>query len=102
MQQKFKNVLYIQGIVLTMYFLNHLWIVGVFRSGGDNVFSMKLVLCTTWFIALPLVFLGAYVFHWSIEVVYFMFALEEITKSIFGYFRYRSNKWARNLVEDFS
>ncbi len=97
-QTTFRHVLYIQGIVLSMYFLNNIWIVGVFRSGGDNVYSMKLVLYTTWFIALPLVFLGAYVFHWSIETVYLMFALEEVTKAFFGYFRYRSNKWAKNLV----
>ncbi|MFA9560292.1 MATE family efflux transporter [Evansella sp. AB-rgal1] len=99
-QQTFRNVLYIQGFVLTMYFLNNIWIVGVFRSGGDNIYSMKLVLFTTWGIALPLVFLGAFVFHWPIEVVYLMFALEEVSKACIGFFRYRSNKWANNLVRD--
>ncbi|SDW44146.1 MATE family efflux transporter [Paenibacillus sp. CF384] len=95
----FGHVMLIQSLVLTAYFLNNVWIVGLFRAGGDNVYTMKLILVTTWFIALPLVFAAVYIFHWPVEWVYFVFALEEVSKACIGYFRYRSNKWAKNLAQ---
>ncbi|WP_181909622.1 MATE family efflux transporter [Paenibacillus taihuensis] len=91
-QTALHHVMLIQAAVMVMYFLNNVWIVGMFRAGGDNVYTMKLIGVTTWLIALPLVFSTSYLFHWSIEVVYFMFAMEEIAKACIGYFRYRSNR----------
>ncbi|BBI31931.1 MATE family efflux transporter [Cohnella abietis] len=99
-QSAFRHVVIIQALVLVMFFLNNLWIVGMFRAGGDNLYTMNLILITTWLIALPLVFAGAYLFHWPVEWVYLMFTLEEVSKACIGFFRYRSNKWARNLVRD--
>ncbi|MEK4063224.1 MULTISPECIES: MATE family efflux transporter [unclassified Paenibacillus] len=96
----FRHVMVIQAVVMIMFFLNNLWIVGMFRAGGDNLYTMKLVLVTTWLIALPLVFVGVYVFHLPVEIVYMLFVFEEVAKAGFGYFRYRSNKWARNLVRN--
>jgi putative MATE family efflux protein len=97
-QSSFRHVMIIQALVMVMFFLNNLWIVGMFRAGGDNLYTMNLILVTTWLIALPLVFAGTYLFHWPVEWVYLMFTLEEVSKAVFGFFRYRSNKWARNLV----
>ncbi|OKP99629.1 MATE family efflux transporter [Paenibacillus sp. P46E] len=99
-QSSFRHIMIIQAIVMVMFFLNNLWIVGLFRAGGDNLYTMNLVLVTTWLIALPLVFAGAYLFHWPVEWVYLMFSLEEVSKACIGFFRYRSNKWARNLVHN--
>lgn len=96
----FRHVMVIQAVVMIMFFLNNLWIVGMFRAGGDNLYTMKLVLVTTLLIALPLVFVGVYVFHLPVEIVYMLFVFEEVAKAGFGYFRYRSNKWARNLVRN--
>ncbi|GLX67167.1 MATE family efflux transporter [Paenibacillus glycanilyticus] len=98
-QTAFRHVMLIQAVLMLAYFLNNVWIVGMFRAGGDNVYTLKLILVTTWLIALPLVLAGAYLFHWPVEVVYVMFALEEVSKACIGYFRYRSNKWANNLTQ---
>lgn len=99
-QTAFRHVMVIQALVMVMFFLNNLWIVGMFRAGGDNLYTMNLILVTTWLIALPLVFTGAYILKWPVEWVYLMFTLEEVSKACIGFFRYRSNKWARNLVRD--
>ncbi|QJD81921.1 MATE family efflux transporter [Cohnella herbarum] len=99
-QSSFRNVMIIQAIVMVMFFLNNLWIVGMFRAGGDNLYTMNLILVSTWLIALPLVFAGAYLFHWPVEWVYLMFTLEEVSKACIGFYRYRSNKWARNLIQN--
>lgn len=96
----FSHMLYIQAIVLMVNFLNNVWIVGVFRPGGDNVYTMKLIVGTTWFVALPLVFFGTYIMNWPVEVVYFLFCMEEIVKAAAAYVRYRSRKWARNLLRE--
>ncbi|RED66281.1 MATE family efflux transporter [Cohnella lupini] len=92
------NIVRIMSCVLTCSFLNNIWIVGVFRSGGDTHYSMKLVLGSTWLIGIPLAFIGAGIMKWPIEVVYGLFATEEISKTLFGYFRYRSRHWQHDLV----
>lgn len=86
--------------VLVFNFLNNIWIVGVFRSGGDTRYSMKLVLGSTWLIGLPLAFIGAGIMKWPIEVVYALYATEEISKALIGYFRYRSRRWQHDLVNE--
>ncbi len=96
----FRRLMLIQAATMVMFFLNNLWIVGMFRAGGDNVYTMNLILITTWLIALPAVFAAVYLFHWPVEWVYLMFTLEEVSKACIGFFRYRSGKWARNLVRD--
>lgn len=96
------NILLLQGMVMTALFLNNVWIVGMFRAGGDNLFTMIMILMTTWGIALPAVFVGAYVLHLPIEWVYALFLCEELSKAFIGYRRYRSQKWMRNLVKDHS
>ncbi|WP_138755087.1 MATE family efflux transporter [Paenibacillus sinopodophylli] len=92
------NVLLLQALAMTAFFLNNVWIVGMFRAGGDNLFTMNMILITTWGIALPAVFVGAYVLHLPLEWVYGLFLCEEISKALIGYRRYRSQRWMRNLV----
>lgn len=93
------TVLRIMSCMLVFSSLNNIWIVGVFRSGGDTRYSMKLVLASTWLIGLPLAFVGA-IMKWPIEIVYAMYATEEISKALFGYFRYRSRGWQHDLVSE--
>ncbi|UVI31291.1 MATE family efflux transporter [Paenibacillus spongiae] len=93
------QVIRIMSLTLVFNFLNNIWIVGVFRSGGDTRFSLWMVLSSTWLIGIPLTFIGAGVMNWPIEVVYGLYTTEEIAKAVIGYTRYRSNRWQNNLVE---
>ncbi|MFK4472616.1 putative MATE family efflux protein [Paenibacillus sp. RC73] len=94
------NILLLQAVAMTAFFLNNVWIVGMFRAGGDNLFTMSMILITTWAIALPAVFVGAYVLRLPLEWVYALFLCEEMSKAFIGYKRYRSQKWMRNLVKN--
>ncbi|WP_054023807.1 MATE family efflux transporter [Bacillus sp. FJAT-28004] len=94
------SVVRIMACMLIFNFLNNIWIVGVFRSGGDTRYSMKLVLGSTWLIGLPLAFIGAGIMKWPIEIVYALYAAEEISKAFIGYFRYRSRRWQHDLVSE--
>ncbi|REE92932.1 putative MATE family efflux protein [Paenibacillus taihuensis] len=91
-------ILRIMSCVLICNFLNNIWIVGVFRSGGDTQYSMKLVLSSTWLVGIPLAFFGAGIMKWPIEVVYGLYATEEISKAIIGLWRYKSQRWQHNLI----
>lgn len=94
--------LYVEGLMIPVYFLNNVWIVGIFRAGGDNRYTAKLIFLTTWGIALPLVFAGACWLRLPFGLVCCCYACEEISKAAIGYFRYRSNRWTNNLVKDLS
>ncbi|MFD0589441.1 MATE family efflux transporter [Paenibacillus sp. GCM10027627] len=93
------NILRIFSCLMVFIFVNNIWIVGVFRSGGDTKYSMKLVLGSTWLIGLPLTFIGAGILKWPIEMIYALYLAEEVIKTIIGYFRYRSLRWQHNLIE---
>ncbi|MED4779601.1 MATE family efflux transporter [Brevibacillus choshinensis] len=90
-------VIRISACVLLFKFLNNIWIVGVFRSGGDTRFSMIMVLGSIWLIGLPLTFSGAWM-KWPLEIVFILSATEEIAKATTGYLRFKSNSWQHYLI----
>ncbi len=75
-------------------------VVGILRSGGDTKFSMLTELIGVWGIGVPLAFLGALVFKLPIYHIYLLVGLEEAIKAAIGYYRIRSNKWIKRLVEE--
>ncbi len=99
-RQLLSTMLYIHGALLLVFFMNHILIVGIFRAGGDNMFSFRLVGLTVWCVGLPLVYLGVFVLHWHPAAVFALFTVEEIVKAVWGFARLRSGKWANNLTRD--
>jgi len=93
------TIIRIFSCLMIFIFVNNIWIVGVFRSGGDTRYSMKLVLSSTWLVGLPVTFIGAGILKWPIEWVYALYLTEEVIKTMIGYFRYRSRRWQHELVE---
>ena len=88
----------IQAVVMLAYFLNNLWIVGVFRAGGDNMYTMKLIIVTTWLISLPLVLAGAYLFHGGEMGLHHVCAGG--SQGVLRLFPYRPNRWANILCKE--
>ena len=74
-------------------------IVGVLRSGGDTKYCLFLDFTGVWFIGVPMAFLGGLFFKLPIYYVYAMVLGEEIYKTLLGFFRYKSKKWLRKIVE---
>ncbi len=58
-------------------------IIGVMRGGGDSKFGMYLDAITLWGVALVLGSLGAFVFHLSVPMVYFLLISDELAKILF-------------------
>lgn len=77
---------------------NYINIVGILRSGGDTTFCLILDTAGVWLIGIPLAFLGGFVFHLPIYLVYALVQVEEVIKLIIGIPRLASKKWINNLT----
>lgn len=94
------TVLRIMAVFLPLRFFNVVMIIGVFRGGGDTLFTMLLQLCTVWFFAVPIAFIGAIALNLSVEMVFFLVCVEEVVKIFFVFVRLKSGKWLRNVVDE--
>lgn len=86
--------------IIPIVSFNCLNIVGILRSGGDTKAALWIDIGALWAIGVPLAFIGAYYLSLPIYLVYLLAKIEEIFKFIFGFKRYLSKKWIKNLVED--
>ena len=90
-------MIYSAGIWLKM--LNFMFIVGIFRSGGDTIAAFILDCGSVWLVALPLTLVGALVFHLPIYFLVLLSFSEEIVKCVGGFWRYTRFKWVKNLTK---
>lgn len=75
-------------------------VVGVFRSGGDVIFSLITDIAPMYLISIPLAALCGLVFEWGILAVYLCIMLEEFIKILLCLPRVRSKKWINNVTRD--
>jgi MATE family, multidrug efflux pump len=73
-------------------------VVGILRAGGDTRFSLFLDGIIIWIVGVPMAYLGAFVWHLPVYLVYLCAMSEEATKWILGVHRYLSRKWINNLT----
>ena len=85
-------------LILPMAMSNLIIIVGVLRAGGDTKMCFIIDTAGVWFLAAPLAFLGAMVWHLPIQAIYPMVLSEEVFKSIAAFLRYRKKIWLKNLA----
>ncbi|HPJ01339.1 MAG TPA: MATE family efflux transporter [Candidatus Limiplasma sp.] len=85
----------------TMWFraFNAVNVVGVLRSGGDTVFSLKLDVGAMWLIGVPLCAAAVFLLKLPVEYVYICTLGEEIVKVLIGIPHFRSRVWIKNLTE---
>jgi putative MATE family efflux protein len=85
---------------LTMWFraFNCINIVGILRSGGDTVFSLKLDVGSMWLVGVPLCALATYVWKLPVEYVYLCTFAEEIVKMVIGIPHFVGRTWINNLT----
>ena len=75
-------------------------IAGVFCAGGDTRFGLICDTVNMWCVIVPLGLLAAFVFKWSVPVVYFLLNLDEFTKMPAEWIHYHKYKWVRNLTNE--
>jgi len=73
-------------------------VVGILRAGGDTRFSLFLDGIIIWIVGVPMAYLGAFVWHFPVYLVYLCAMSEEATKWVLGIRRYLSRRWINNLT----
>ena len=94
-----RHVLLIIGLLLGLRASNMILFIGILRSGGDTRLAFILDGVIIWVVGVPLVFIGAFVFHLAVYWVYLLAMSEELTKWAFGMYRFFSRKWIHNLAQ---
>ena len=93
-------MLWFTALYVFAYSFNTIITCGVFPAGGDAIYDSISVMISMWCFALPLAFLGAFVFHWPVLVVYTVMLLDEIVKLPWIYPRYKKYLWLQNLTRE--
>lgn len=93
----FKLLTYI-SFIIPVRFLNVLFVVGLFRGGGDTRYSLFAETASLWLVGVPLVSLAALVLKLPVELVFTISFLEEIVKFFICLPRYKSRKWIHRVV----
>ncbi|MFH1513812.1 MAG: MATE family efflux transporter [Bacillota bacterium] len=92
------TVLLIESFTMWFRAFNAVNVVGVLRSGGDTVFSLKLDVGSMWLIGVPLCAAATFLFKLPVELVYVCTMAEEVVKVLIGIPHFTSRKWIRNLT----
>lgn len=100
--QEAKSLLIKMMIIMAIYMIgrviNTVVINGIFGAGGDTIFDMYSLIVMMWLVAVPLAFLGTFVFHWSPVLVYACTCLDEVGKLPWVYFHFKKYKWVKDLT----
>lgn len=71
---------------------------GILRGGGDNKFVFIVEMTCLWCVAIPLGFIGSFVWKLPIVVVFLIIRSDEVLKSIIGLIRLSSGKWINDIT----
>jgi len=95
-------ILYMTSIVMAIRCFNIIGIVGVLRGAGDARFAFITEGLTMWLVGVPLSFIGASVLHWPVHYVAALVTVEEVVKAAIVMIRLFSNRWVKNVVNEFA
>lgn len=93
------NLLIIRGVFILFRFINAMFVIGIFRGGGDSKVPLIYELITIWIYALPVALIGTFLLKLSIEMIFVLVSIEEIIKIVMLIPRYISGKWLKNVTE---
>ena len=88
----------VMAILTLCQSLNCVWIVGIFRSGGDTKYGLYLDGCSLWCGSILLGIVCAFVLHIPMPWLYVVLCCDEILKIPFAVRRYKSYRWLRNVT----
>lgn len=92
------RILLIYGLTMGIQLYTGINIVGVLRAGGDTRFAMMTECLSVWLAGVPLAFLGALVWQLPVYWVAALIKIEELVKLAVLRRRFRSGKWAKNVI----
>ncbi len=90
----------VNSFMLTLRASNFTIVVGLLRGGGDVVTSAMVDLVPMYCLALPAALICGLALGYPGEIVYLVICLDEVSKFLFGVYRFRSRKWIKNLTRE--
>lgn len=93
------SVLFLMAILMNIKALTFLFIVGVFRNGGDTKNAALIDIGSVWLIGVPCVCIAGLVLKLPITQIYMALMIEEIVKVIVSTYHFKSKRWIKNLVK---
>ena len=90
-------------LIIMSYFVicqsyNTTMVVGIFRAGGDTKFGLFIDVSTMWGCSILIGAIAAFVFKWSVPVVYMILLSDEVIKILLSTYRYKSFAWLNNIT----
>lgn len=98
LQAKALEILFLMVILMNVKALTFLFIVGIFRNGGDTKAAAFIDIGSVWLVGVPCTCIAGLVLKLPIEQIYMAMMIEEVVKVILSIFYFRSKKWIKNLV----
>ena len=92
------KVLLLMACLMNIKSLTFLFIVGIFRNGGDTRTAALIDIGSVWLVGVPLVCMAGLVFKLSITQIYVVMMIEEVVKVILSAWWFKSKRWMKNLV----
>ena len=78
--------------------VNGIVINGIFDCGGDTMFDVYSLAACMWGLAIPLAFLGTFIFHWPVIIVYACTCIDEVGKIPWMLIHFKKYKWVKDLT----
>ncbi|MBR5615011.1 MAG: MATE family efflux transporter [Clostridia bacterium] len=92
------NVLFLMACLMNIKSLTFLFIVGIFRNGGDPKTAALIDIGSVWLVGVPSVCIAGLVLKLPITQIYIVMMIEEVVKVILSAWWFKSKKWMKNLV----
>ncbi len=100
LQEKALEILFLMAILMNIKALTFLFIVGIFRNGGDTKAAAFIDIGSVWLIGVPCTCLAGLVFKLPIEQIYVAMMVEEVVKVVLSIWYFKSKRWIKNLVAE--
>lgn len=89
----------VMAFALTPKMIAYMYIVGIFRAGGDTMFTMKLEFVCNLFIQVPIAFFVVGVLGVSLPMALALVTLGEFVRIYFSRKRFHSKVWINHMIE---
>ncbi len=91
-------MMFVMAYFTVIFSYNTTQIVGIFRAGGDTRFGLYLDVSTMWGCCILLGAAAAFIFELPVPIVYLILTGDEIIKTPFTIYRYKSRVWLKNIT----
>ncbi|WP_020526824.1 MATE family efflux transporter [Flexithrix dorotheae] len=95
-----REIIYIMGFVLCLKLFNMTTMFGILRSGGDTKMILLIDFISMWGFGVPMAYVGGIVLGFPLQWVFMMLLFEEVVKMVLSFYRVKSRKWLKNLVDN--